>query len=78
MKKKIKIDIKKGQTVKIISGKYKGQIGKVMQVIYKNNSLIIENINLKIKHLKSKQSEQSGQIKNIEKPIHRSNVKIIS
>nr|QCI04312.1 ribosomal protein L24 [Anotrichium furcellatum] len=76
MKKKLKININKGQIVKIISGKYKGQIGEVKKVIYKHNSLIIENINIKIKHFKPKQSEETGEIRNIETPIHRSNVKL--
>nr|QCI04874.1 ribosomal protein L24 [Bornetia secundiflora] len=72
---KYKMNIKVGDNVKIISGKYKHEIGKVNKVIYKTNSLIIENINLKTKHIKAKTNDEPGTIKKIEKPIHRSNVK---
>nr|QCI05365.1 ribosomal protein L24 [Compsothamnion thuyoides] len=73
---KTKINIKQGDTVEIISGKYKGKIGKVEKVIQKKNSLIVENINIKTKHIKPKQSDESGEIKQITKQIDRSNVKI--
>ena len=36
---------KKGLEVKIIAGKYKGQVGKVLTVFPKTNKLTIENIN---------------------------------
>ncbi len=75
-KKKTKIKVKVGNIVKIISGKYKNETGKVNKIFYKKNSLIVENINLKTKHIKPKQSEEHGQIKQIEKPIHISNIKI--
>nr|QCI05722.1 ribosomal protein L24 [Cryptopleura ramosa] len=71
-----KINLKTGDTVKIISGKHKGEIGKIKKIITIKNSLIIENINFKTKHLKPKQTEESGKIIQIEAPIHRSNVKI--
>nr|QCI08798.1 ribosomal protein L24 [Sphondylothamnion multifidum] len=73
--KKIKINIKIGEKVKIISGKYKNQTSIVKKIIYKNNTIILENINIKTKHLKSKQNEEPGQRKQIEGPIHRSNLK---
>nr|QCI08436.1 ribosomal protein L24 [Ptilothamnion sphaericum] len=73
--KKTKINIKVGDKVKIISGKYKNQTSIVKKILYKKNSLIIENINLKTKHIKSKKNEESGQIKQIEKPINLSNIK---
>lgn len=71
------IKFKTGDNVTIISGKYKGQTGKIIKIIIKNNSLIVENINLKTKHIKPKQSEEKGIIKTIEAYIHSSNVKKI-
>ena len=76
MNKYHNINIKTGDTVKIISGKDKGKIGQVTKVIYKSNSVIVENINMKIKHIKPQQAEQQGEIKNISKPIHTSNIKL--
>lgn len=74
---KNKIKIKEGDNIKVISGKFKGETGKVKNIIRKTNSLIIQDINFKTKHIKSQQSEEKGEIKKIEGPIHYSNIKII-
>ena len=70
-----KINLKVGDTVKIISGKYKNQISTVRKIIYKKNSVIIENINFKTKYIKPRNNEEIGKIQKIEKPIHISNIK---
>ena len=69
---------KKGLEVKIIAGKYKGQVGKVLTVFPKTNKLIIENINVVKRHKKPDQQNQSGGIINKEMPIDISNVKVIA
>jgi len=73
----MKNKIKCGDNVSIISGKYKGDTGKVISIIKKKNKIIIENINIKTKHIKPKQTEEKGYIKKIEAPIDYSNVKLI-
>ncbi len=73
-----KIHIKNGDTVQIISGKYKGQVGQIKKILYTKSQVIIENINIKTKHLRPKQKEESGQIINFEAPIHSSNVMLYS
>lgn len=78
MIQKNKIHVKNGDTVKIISGKYKGQIGEITKILRKKNQVIIKNINLKTKHIRPNQKEESGQIVNIEAPIHSSNVMLYS
>lgn len=78
MKKKNKIHIKKGDTVQIISGSHKGKIGIINKVLIKTNQVIIQNLNLKIKHIKPNQQEESGKIINFEAPIHSSNVMLYS
>lgn len=75
--KKHKIKAKKGNTVKIISGRYKGQTGIIKEVLNEKNKVIIQNINIQTKHVKVKQSEEKGNIKQIEGPIHYSNIKIV-
>nr|YP_010952018.1 50S ribosomal protein L24 [Laurencia obtusa]WMP12313.1 50S ribosomal protein L24 [Laurencia verruciformis]WMP12957.1 50S ribosomal protein L24 [Laurencia obtusa] len=75
--KKHKIKAKQGNTVKIISGKYKGQTGIIKEVLNEKNKVIIQNINIQTKHVKVKQSEEKGSIKQIEGPIHYSNIKIV-
>ena len=46
--KKLKI----GDNVKVILGKDKGKVGTINTIYYKKNTLIIEGINTKIKHVK--------------------------
>ena len=75
--KKHKIKVKKGSKVKVISGKHKGQTGIIKEILNEKNKVIIEQINIQTKHVKSKQSESKGTIDQKEGPIHYSNIKII-
>ena len=75
MKKKNKINLKVGDNITIISGKYKKQSGKIIKMKRKINSVIIENINLKVKHNKPKKNDDKGVISKIESYIHISNIK---
>lgn len=70
MKKKLR----KGDQVIVIAGNDRGKMGKV--VLFKEDTVIVEGINLRKKHLKKSQEHQKGQIIDIERPIHISNVKI--
>lgn len=78
MKKKTKIHVKNGDIVEIISGRYKGQTGKIIKTLYKSSQVIIENLNVKTKHTRPNQKEESGKIVNFEAPIHSSNVMLYS
>lgn len=70
------ITIRKGSKVKVISGKYKNQIGNVLSICKQTSRVVVENINIKTKHIKPKQTNEKGEIKQIEAPIHFSNIKI--
>lgn len=78
MKKKTslitKIHVKIGEKVTVISGQDKGKTGLVKKIVKNQNKLIIEGINIKVKHIKANRSGQTGEIKRIEFPIHSSNV----
>lgn len=74
----VKTHINKGDTVQVISGKYKGQIGRVNQVLVKKSKIKIDSINTATKHVKPKQEGETGEIISIEKPIHSSNVMLYS
>nr|QCI07231.1 ribosomal protein L24 [Hypnea pannosa] len=76
--KKNKIHVKQGDYVQIISGTHKGKTGKVTKIIYKKQQVIVENINLKTKHIQPKQEKSTGRIIQIEGPIHSSNVMLYS
>ncbi|MFA6177663.1 MAG: 50S ribosomal protein L24 [Candidatus Paceibacterota bacterium] len=67
--------IKKGDNVKIITGKDKGKSGKIVHVLVKENKVIVEGANMMKKHQRPTKSGSKGSMKNIEMPIHASNVK---
>ena len=55
-KEPIKLKVKKGDTVEIISGKDKGKRGKVLQAIPKENKVLVEDANKIIRHTKDRAS----------------------
>jgi len=71
------VKIKKGDTVLVISGKDKGRTGKIIKSILKENTVLIEGINLKKKHLRAKKQGEKGQIISRPSPLKISNIKII-
>jgi len=72
-----KCHLKKNDKVKIIAGKDKGKIGKVLMVNRKDNRVIVENINVVKKHTRpSAQNRQGGIVEN-ESPLHISNVMLM-
>jgi len=76
MTKLQKIHIKVGDTVKIISGSDKNKIGEVLKISSNTGKILVKGINLKFKHLKPSKENEIGEIKQIEAPIHHSNVKL--
>lgn len=68
-----KLKIKKGDKVKVITGKSKGKIGDVIRVFPTDNKIIVSGINLAKKHMKPTQTSEGGIIQK-ELPIHISNV----
>lgn len=74
---KIKLHIKKGDTVKVISGDDKGKTGKVLRVIPSENRAVIEGINLVTKHYKPSAQNTNGRIEKIEAPVHLSNLMVV-
>ena len=66
--------IKKGDTVTVIAGKDKGKEGKVLAVNAKDNTVLVENVNMVTKHSKPSVANQNGGIIQKEAPIDASNV----
>jgi large subunit ribosomal protein L24 len=67
--------IKKGDNVKIITGKDKGKSGKVVRVLVKENKVIVDGLNMMKKHQRPRKSGEKGSMVNLAMPIHVSNVK---
>ena len=69
--------IKKDDIVKVIAGKDKGKEGKVLAVNVKDNTLLVEGINMVTKHAKPSMANQQGGILHQEAPIDASNVMLL-
>ena len=69
--------IKKGDMVKVIAGKDKDNEGKVISVNAKNNTVLVEGINMVTKHTKPSMANQQGGIVHQEAPIDVSNVMLL-
>ena len=68
------INLKKGNQVKIISGKDKGKTGEILEINRKSNLVKVKAINLVKKHQKPTKENKGGIISK-ESFIHQSNVK---
>lgn len=69
-----KMHIKKGDTVVVLSGKYKGEKGKIINTKVNVSKIIIEGINKSKCHIKPKNKNEKGQIIEKEMPLHVSKV----
>ena len=72
-----KLHIKKGDEVIILAGKDKGQKGKVLKVLVKEQKVIVEGWNMVSKSSKPSAKNPQGGIIKIEAPIHISNLSLI-
>ncbi|WP_099156786.1 50S ribosomal protein L24 [Virgibacillus ndiopensis] len=66
--------VKKGDKVKVISGKDRGKQGTILEAYPKKDRVLVEGINMIKKHAKPSQDNPQGGILNQEAPIHVSNV----
>ncbi|MDD5165263.1 MAG: 50S ribosomal protein L24 [Candidatus Pacebacteria bacterium] len=66
--------IKKGDTVKILSGDDKGKTGKVMKAFPATGKVLIEGMNMMKRHEKSRKQGTKGQIVDRAMPMHASKV----
>ncbi len=72
-----KLHIKKGDTVIVITGNYRGQKGRVLEIIRKTNRAIVEGVNLMKKHTKPNAKNPQGGIVEQEASIHISNLMVV-
>ncbi|MFC8192809.1 50S ribosomal protein L24 [Cellulomonas sp. NPDC057328] len=72
--------IKKGDLVVVISGRDRGQQGRVLEVLPETQRVVVEGVQRVQKHTKAGQSSRgtrTGGIETIEAPIHISNVMLV-
>jgi large subunit ribosomal protein L24 len=75
--KQPKLNVRKGDTVKVLSGDSKGAQGRVLEVIVKERRVLIEGVNMVTKHTKPNAQNTQGGIVKKEAPIHISNVMVV-
>jgi len=71
---KMKLHVKRGDTVVVISGKDKGKKSKVLVAMPKDGKVIVEGVNMSTKHKKPSKTVQQGGIIHQESPIFASKV----
>lgn len=72
-----KFHVKHGDTVYVNAGEYKGQQGRVLEIIVRDEKAIVEGINMVSKHTKPNAQYPQGGIIKKEAPIHISNLMIV-
>jgi len=69
--------LKKGDLVKIVSGKDKGREAKIEKVLPQIEKVLVTGVNQYKRHLKARAQGQSSEIVTITKPLAASNVALI-
>ncbi|MDY0097675.1 MAG: 50S ribosomal protein L24 [Bacteroidales bacterium] len=72
-----KFNIRKGDTVFVVSGESKGQKGRVLEVDRKKEKAIVEGVNMVAKHTKPNAKSPQGGILKKEAPVHISNIMLV-
>ena len=67
--------LKTGDKVTVIAGADKGKTGKVLKVL--DDKVVVEGVRVVKKHIKPKYNNGTGEIREVEAPIHKSNVKVV-
>ena len=75
---RVKMRIRKGDTVQVISGKDKGKTGEVLRTLPDQNRVVVQGINLRTRHVKPTQEGETGRIVTEEASLHASNVMLYS
>ncbi len=69
-----KLHVKKGDVVRVVAGNEKGKEGKILRVFPARDRVIVEGVNMRIRHMKPSQAYPQGGRVEREMPIHVSNV----
>lgn len=72
------LHVKRGDTVRVLTGKDKGREGKVLKSWPKLSRVVVEGVGLIKRRQRATKEGQKGQIVTRPSPIHASNVKKVS
>ena len=73
----MKVHVKKDDSVYVLSGKDAGKTGKVLKVFPVTGRVIVEGVNMSVKHEKPRGRYQQGGIIHQESPVSSSNVMVV-
>lgn len=71
------MNLKKGDTVVVISGSYKNKQGTILKVLPKTGKVVVEGVNIVSRHTRPSQTNQDGGIIKKEAPIYASKVMLV-
>lgn len=71
------MNFKKGDLVKIRTGKDKGKQGKITQVFPGLNKVVVESLNISKKHLRARRQSESGQVIEFSAPLLAGKVQLV-
>ena len=71
------MNVKKGDTIVVLSGKDKGKQGKVLKSDPKGGKVIVEGVNVAMKHRKPRRQGEEGGIVKMETPIYACKVMLV-
>ncbi|MEK7619537.1 MAG: 50S ribosomal protein L24 [Patescibacteria group bacterium] len=69
--------IKKNDTIKVIAGKDRGKTGKVIRAYPENEKVVVEGINLVVRHVRARRSGEKGQKMYFPKPIALAKIMLV-
>ncbi len=69
--------LKKGDTVKVLSGVDKGKTGEILEIIPKTNKIVVKGVNIRKKHVKPRKQGEEGGIIPVECAIHSAKVNVV-
>ena len=69
--------IRKGDTVKFLSGNDKGKKGEVLEVMTKTQTVVVKGVNVRKKHIKPRKQGEEGGILSIESAVLASKVNVV-
>jgi large subunit ribosomal protein L24 len=76
-KRSVRVKIRTGDTVRVLSGKDRGKTSKVMAVLAGQGRVLVEGVNMVKKHIRPKRSGEKGQRVSVAAPIDLSNVQLV-
>ena len=72
-----KLNLRKGDIVKVIAGDSKGQQGRILEMMLDGRKALVEGVNMVSRHSKPTSKNTQGGIVKKEAPIHISNLMLV-